>query len=238
MSSTTFIPQLEMDSNEFPDPRKAEAGGIVAWGGDLGPERLIEAYRRGIFPWYMEGDPILWWSPDPRLLLYPADVRVNRSFRRVLRHKEYTVRFDHDFSSVIASCSAVRKKGEGTWLTGEMIHAYTELHRMGICHSVEVYMESRLAGGLYGVSLGNVFFGESMFSNFRDASKIALKALSDVLSEKGYDFIDCQVVSSHLLGMGAVKRRRDEFLAELESSMEKKGREGLWADVEWEYSDG
>ena len=234
-----FIAPLSRYSHTFPDPRYAAKEGLLAYGGDLHPDRILNAYRRGIFPWYSPGDPILWWSPDPRLLLYPERFKLRRSFRRVLRNRDYTVRFDRDFSSVIAACADAPREGQrGTWLTPEMREAYTELHRRGFAHSVEVYENDRLVGGLYGIALGGGFFGESMFSRAKDGSKIALKALSDVLREKGYDFIDCQVVTDHLVGLGAEPVPRERFLRELEETLLKPSDVGSWSNFHWEYQDG
>ncbi|WP_292655413.1 leucyl/phenylalanyl-tRNA--protein transferase [Nitratifractor sp.] len=233
-----FITPLSPYSHTFPDPRHAAEEGLLAFGGDLHPDRILKAYRHGIFPWYNPGDPILWWSPDPRLILYPDQLRVNRSFRRILRNRNYTVRFDHDFPAVITACASMPERQErGTWLTSEMQEAYTELHRRGFAHSVEVYEEEALVGGLYGIAMGRAFFGESMFSRTRDGSKIALKALSDVLRGKGYDFIDCQVVSDHLVRLGAVAVPRQQFLEELEAALSSAPELGSWSNYRWEYQD-
>jgi len=233
-----FITPLSPYSHTFPDPAFAAKEGLLAYGGDLHPDRILKAYRSGIFPWYNPGDPILWWSPDPRLILYPDQLRVNRSFRRVLRNRNYTVRFDHDFPAVIAACATMpERQKRGTWLSPEMQEAYTELHRRGFAHSVEVYEEGKLVGGLYGIAMGRAFFGESMFSRARDGSKIALKALSDVLRGKGYDFIDCQVVSDHLVRLGAVAVPRHRFLEELESALQSAPEVGSWSNYRWEYHD-
>ena len=233
-----FIAPLSRYSHSFPDPRFAAKEGLLAYGGDLHPDRILKAYRAGIFPWYKPGDPILWWSPDPRLLLYPDRLKMRRSFRRVLRNRDYVVRFDHDFASVIASCASVPRHGqEGTWLTPEMQEAYTELHHRGFAHSVEVYEEGELVGGLYGIAMGGAFFGESMFSRRRDGSKVALKALCDLLSKKGYDFIDCQVVTDHLVSLGALPVARGRFLAELEAALLKPSNIGSWSKFHWEYED-
>ena len=234
-----FIAPLSRYSHSFPDPSYAAEEGLLAYGGDLHPDRILKAYRTGIFPWYNPGDPILWWSPDPRLLLYPERFKVRRSFRRVLRNRDYTVRFDHDYEAVIAACATVpRGEQKGTWLTPEMQEAYIELHRRGFAHSVEVYEGGMLIGGLYGIAMGGAFFGESMFSRAKDGSKIALKALSDVLREKGYDFIDCQVVTDHLVGLGAEAVPRERFLKELEAALLKPGDVGSWSDYQWGYNDG
>ncbi len=235
-----FISPLSRFSHAFPDPRDAGKEGLLAYGGDLEPNRLLSAYRQGIFPWYNPDDPILWWSPDPRLVLFPKDLKLSRSFRRVLRNRDYHVDFDRDFEAVIRACSDVYRPGQrGTWLGEEMIEAYGRLHEMGWAHSVEVRMGGELVGGLYGVAMGGAFFGESMFTTRSDGSKIALKALSDVLTESGYDLIDCQVTTPHLLRWGAVELPRERFLDRLEKAMEKRGRPiGRWTDLNWEYRDG
>ncbi len=239
MFDETYLISALGPDHIFPDPRFASDEGLLAFGGDLNPDRILKAYRKGIFPWYSPGDPILWWSPDPRLVLYPGKVRVNRSFARVLRNAPYTVRFDTDFSTVIRACASVPRPGQnGTWLTPEMIEAYETLHERGFAHSVEVYMEGEFAGGLYGIALGAAFFGESMVSLRPNASKIALKALSDVLQERGYDLIDCQVVTDHLLRMGAEAIPRARFLDELEGAVSRGGDWGSWSDFHWEYRDG
>jgi len=233
-----LIPPLRGDLT-FPNPRYAAREGLLAYGGDLSPNRLLTAYRRGIFPWYSEGDPILWWSPDPRLLLYPERFKVNTSFRRILRNGGFSVTFDQAFEEVIRYCGTVPREGQnGTWLLREMQEAYIELHRMGFAHSVEVNYEGELAGGLYGVAIGKAFFGESMFSLKSNASKVAFKALSDVLGLRGYDFIDCQVINEHLVRLGATATARDSFLDELEESLKRPSDLGSWQDFNWEYRDG
>jgi len=234
-----FIPEISKYSYTFPDPREACDEGILAYGGDLNPNRLLYAYRQGIFPWFNEGDPILWWSPNPRLVLYPKDFKVNKSFRKILKNKKYKVYFDRDFCYTIKICADVRKDKEGTWLIKEMQEAYIKLHEMGFAHSVEVYDENdKFFGGLYGVSIGKAFFGESMVSLAPNGSKIALKALSDVLDLRGYDFIDCQVPTDHLQRLGAKLIDRDKFLDELEESVQSGGDIGSWSSFEWEYKDG
>ena len=183
-------------SEPFPDVEQAETepDGLLAVGGDLSPQRLINAYRRGIFPWYGVGQPILWWAPDPRLVLFPGQLRVSRSLRKTLRKRLLTATLDRAFEAVIRACATTPRPGApGTWLVQDMIHAYCRLHRQGLAHSVEVWADGELAGGLYGVSLGRVFFGESMFSRRDDASKVALVHLVSRLSDWGYRLIDCQV---------------------------------------------
>jgi len=204
----------------FPDLRYAlmEPNGLLAVGGDLEPARLLFAYKNGIFPWYSEGEPILWWSPDPRAVLFPPEMKVSRSLRKTLRRGHLEVTFDRCFSAVIRACAAPRADGSGgrdsgTWITGEMQDAYIRLHELGYAHSVECWAGTELAGGLYGVVLGNalgrVFFGESMFSRVRDASKVALVALC----QQDYALIDCQVPNDHLTRLGAVNIPRHGFRA-------------------------
>ena len=194
----------------FPPPRLAEPEGLLAVGGDLSPERLLLAYASGIFPWYSEGDPILWWSPNPRLLLYPGELHISRSLARTLRKGRYAVTMDTDFKTIINGCARYRgKKRDGTWITDEMVAAYTELHEKGYAHSVEVRCDDAIVGGLYGISLGRAFFGESMFSARTDASKVALVHLSNYLHARKFDFIDCQLPTDHLLRMGAREVHRE-----------------------------
>ncbi len=234
-----LIPPLSKNSTAFPDPRLASDEGLLAYGGDLSPDRLIAAYKKGIFPWYSQGDPILWWSPNPRLLLYPENFKVRKSFRRVLRSGKFTVTFDQRFPDVIRKCATVYREGqESTWIVREIEEAYIRLHEEGFAHSVEVYKEGKLVGGLYGIALGKAFFGESMFSLVPDASKVAFKALSDVLGSRGYDFIDCQMKTDHMLSLGAEVVERDIFLDALEETLEKPTDFGSWQHFIWEYKDG
>ncbi len=222
----------------FPDPRNAFEEGLLACGGDLSANRLLTAYRSGIFPWYSEGDPILWWSPDPRLLLYPEQFKTRKSFARVLRSGKFSVTFDRDFSGVIGQCACVPREGQGgTWLNTHMQEAYRELHTQGFAHSVEVWLEDRVVGGLYGIALGGAFFGESMFSLVSDASKVAFRALSDVLGGRGYDFIDCQMKTEHLMRLGAVEVSRENYLNQLEKSLLKSSDVGDWHDFKWNYKE-
>ncbi len=225
-------------SHIFPNPRYAADEGLLAFGGDLSPNRLLKAYRKGIFPWYNADDPILWWSPNPRLVLYPEEFKMSKSFRRTLRKNRFEVKFDQKFDAVIEYCSRVPRKGqEGTWIIDEVQEAYKELFSMGFAHSIEVYENNDLVGGLYGLAMGRAFFGESMFSLKSDTSKIAFKALSDVLSLRGYDFIDCQVSNNHLLSMGAVEISRDRFLDELDEALLKSSDLGSWREFSWEYKE-
>ena len=233
-----LIAPLSPYSYTFPDPRYASDEGLLAYGGDLSVPRLLTAYRKGIFPWYSEGDPILWWSPNPRLLLYPGDFIVRKSFRRVLRNKGFEVRFDRRFAEVIAHCARVPRKGQkGSWILPEIEEAYTRLHEEGFAHSIEVYSDDKLVGGLYGLAMGKAFFGESMFSLVSDASKVAFKALSDVLAERGYDFIDCQMRTEHMVGLGAQTVPRERYLEELEEALQKPSDLGSWQTWRWQYKE-
>ncbi len=203
----------------FPEPAGAERepNGLLAIGGDLTPMRLLNAYRRGIFPWFASGQPILWWSPDPRMVLYPADLRVSRSLRKTLRQGRYAVSMDQAFGQVINACAAPRCNATGTWLVPQMIAAYEQLHRLGFAHSVETWQDQRLVGGLYGVVLGRVFFGESMFSHAADASKVALAVLVARLRRQGFRLLDCQVYTAHLDSLGARTVPRAEFQTMVDS---------------------
>jgi leucyl/phenylalanyl-tRNA--protein transferase len=234
-----YVPQLNKHFLAFPNPHLAPDEGLLAYGGDLSPARILAAYKQGIFPWYGQGEPILWWSPNPRLLLFPEKFKVRKSFRRVLRSGKFTVTFDRRFSDVITYCASVSRKGqESTWIIPEMKEAYIRLHEEGFAHSVEVYKDDKLVGGLYGVALGKAFFGESMFSLVPDASKVAFKALSDVLGSRGYDFIDCQMKTDHMLRLGAEVVEREDFLEALDEAVSKPMDFGSWQHFKWEYSDG
>ena len=219
----SLIPRLSPYSYIFPNPLDASQEGLVAYGGDLHPQRVLAAYKRGIFPWYNEGDPILWWSPDPRLVLYPQDIKISRSLKKSL--KKFEVRVDTDFHGVITSCKDIRSE---TWILPEIVEVFCELHEMGFAHSIETYKDGELVGGLYGLSLGAAFFGESMFSRVSDASKVALVHLGQIAQEFGFDFIDCQIPSAHLKRLGAVEISRVRFLEELEKALQKPGRYGKW----------
>ncbi|RRS30837.1 MAG: leucyl-tRNA--protein transferase [Epsilonproteobacteria bacterium (ex Lamellibrachia satsuma)] len=233
-----LIPPLSRYSYTFPNPRYASDEGLLAYGGDLCSSRLLTAYRNGIFPWYSPGDPILWWSPNPRLLLYPHKFHLRKSFRRVLRSGKFTVTFDKEFSNVIKHCATVPREGqESTWIVEEIQEAFIRLHEEGFAHSVEVYKEGKLVGGLYGIAMGKAFFGESMFSLVSDASKVAFKALSDVLGDRGYDFIDCQMKTDHMVGLGAQTVQRDIFLDELHEALQKPSDLGNWHHFTWKYKD-
>jgi len=233
-----YVPPLSKYSSTFPNPRYAPDEGLLAYGGDLSSHRLLFAYKKGIFPWYSKDDPILWWSPNPRLLLYPEKFIVRKSFRRVLRSGKFSVTFDRHFSEVITHCATVYREGqEASWIVDEIIEAYTRLHEEGFAHSVEVHKDGVLVGGLYGIAFGKAFFGESMFSLVPDASKVAFKALSDVLGSKGYDFIDCQMPTEHMIRLGAEIVKRDLFLDALEKSIKKETDWGQWHDWHWKYKE-
>ncbi|HVH19682.1 MAG TPA: leucyl/phenylalanyl-tRNA--protein transferase [Myxococcota bacterium] len=213
----------------FPDPQESLPSGLLAVGGDLSCERLLLAYSAGIFPWYSEGDPILWHSPDPRMVLLPTALHVSHSLEKALRSGRYDVRFDSAFADVVRACAeSPRPREQGTWITDAMQEAYTELHRHGYAHSVEAWEEGRLVGGLYGVSLGGAFFGESMFSARTDASKVALATLAAQLVRWRFDLIDCQMVTPHLARLGAEPWRRERFLEALARSLERPTRRGVW----------
>lgn len=205
----------------FPSPELAEKDGLLAIGGDLGEERLITAYSLGIFPWYSEGYQILWWSPDPRLILLPDELKVSRSLKKIIKKGIFNVTMNTAFEEVIRSCSEIDRKGqEGTWITGEMTEAYIRLHESGYAHSVESWHDGELVGGLYGIVLGKVFFGESMFSNMSNASKVAFVTLVERLKELDFKLIDCQVTTEHLQSLGAREVPRKRFLEMLREALE------------------
>lgn len=214
----------------FPDPQLAlrDPNGLLALGGDLSVTRLIRAYSRGIFPWFNPDEPILWWSPDPRCVLRPGGFHVSRSFARRIRRDDYAVTLNRDFDGVLAACAAPRPKSHGTWLGADMQRAYLELHEHGFAHSVEVWQRGALVGGLYGVSVGRAFFGESMFSHISDGSKLALHWLCRQLLAWDFAFLDCQVPSAHLESLGAIALPRERFLAELHGAVHRGGRTGGW----------
>lgn len=213
----------------FPPPELATEDGLVAVGGDVTPERLILAYAQGIFPWPVRGMPLLWFSPDPRFVLWPEHVHVSRSLRRIIRRGAFEIRVDSDFSAVIRGCAEVPRPGQdGTWITAELERGYLELFERGFAHSVEAWRHGELVGGLYGVSLGDAFFGESMFSREPDASKVAFIALLGNVFDWGFHFVDCQVHTDHLSKFGAREMSRDRFLGGLRRSLEGETREGPW----------
>ncbi len=213
----------------FPPLDAATPEGLLAIGGDLSSGRLLAAYRRGIFPWYSAGQPILWWSPDPRTVLYPRQLTVRRSLRKSLRQRGFALTTDSAFTEVIDRCAEPRTSEAGTWITPQMRAAYTDLHRAGHAHSVETWQGDQLVGGLYGIAIGQAFFGESMFSRVTDASKAALVALARVLVDRGYRFIDCQVSSEHLLSLGARNIPRALFVRQLQQAVAADTNPEHWA---------
>lgn len=213
----------------FPHPELAEPDGLLAVGGDLSTERLLNAYRQGIFPWYGEGDPILWWSPDPRLVLDPRHILISKSLARTLKKNLFRITIDSAFEDVINRCArAVRPGPSGTWIVPAMRSAYIRLHRAGLAHSVEAWQDNQLVGGLYGVSMGSAFFGESMFAAQRDASKVCLVYLAALLRAWDFDCIDCQVTTEHLLSLGAAEIPRTLFLERLRCALQAPDRTGPW----------
>ena len=209
-----MIPEINKYELKFPDPRDANEDGIIAWGGDLNPSRLIKAYQTGIFPWYSKGDPIIWWSTDPRLIMELDDFKLRRSLKKSIKKFDY--KFDENFKEIMQKCAEVPRAGqEDTWIQNEIIEAYLELHNLGVAHSVESYYNGEMVGGLYGVVVGKVFCGESMFAHKTDASKAAYAILIKHLKKWGYDFIDCQVPTNHLKSLGAKEVAREYFLNRL-----------------------
>ncbi len=216
----------------FPPVEFAEDNGILAIGGDLSPERLLHAYSQGIFPWYSDDDPIIWWSPDPRFVLFPSEIKISKSMRQVLSRKIFNITYDRNFEAVIKGCSEPRNGQEGTWITDEMLAAYTALHRLGFAHSVEAWDEDGLAGGLYGVSLGRCFFGESMFTSKANASKASFITMSKKLHELGFLIIDCQVYTDHLESLGARSISRHEFINIVNQGLQFDTLRGNWGSRE------
>ena len=216
-----MIPWLRDDA-PFPPVSKAlrSPNGLLCAGGDLSPERIVDAYAHGIFPWFSEGDPILWWSPDPRMVLFPEELRVSRSLRKASTRGPYEVRCDTAFREVMEACAEPRANQSGTWIVPEMVAAYTALHERGLAHSVEAWREGELVGGLYGVALGKVFFGESMFARATDASKVALVHLAERLRGRDYRLIDCQQATPHLASLGAREIPRAAFAQVLRESIQ------------------
>lgn len=226
---------LNKISNDFPNVELAlsEPDGLLAVGGDLSIERLLNAYQQGIFPWYSEGQPVLWWSPDPRMVLIPDEVKVSRSLAKKIRKNNFTVTFDTCFKDVISACSKPRiEKGfeqNETWILDDMIDAYVRLHEAGYAHSVECWLEGKLVGGLYGIAIGNVFFGESMFSRVSDASKIAFVYLCKQLQQWGFKLVDCQVYTPHLESLGATLIPRPQFINLLQQYAANNETHGEWS---------
>lgn len=227
------MPIFELvDEIVFPPPALASPEGILAVGGDLSPERLLLAYHMGIFPWYSQGEPIVWWSPDPRFVLRPEDLKVSRSMRQLFKKKPFRISYDSCFRDVMEGCRLPRGDRNGTWIDDEMLHAYCRLHDLGYAHSVEVWVEDDLVGGLYGVSLGKCFFGESMFTRVSNASKTALIMLTRKLQSLGFVLIDCQVHTDHLLSLGACMIPREEFLGLLKKGVNEETLRGDWGRME------
>ena len=224
-----FILKSDSTDLRFPPVDLASPEGLLAVGGDLCAERLLEAYRHGIFPWYNPDQPILWWSPDPRVVLFPPKLHISRSLHKTLRQNKFAVKLDTEFSRVIQGCAQPRTQGSGgTWITPEMIEAYCVLHEQGLAHSVECWRDEKLVGGLYGVALGGAFFGESMFSRETDASKVAFVYLVRQLQRWGYAIIDCQLPSEHLFSLGAEAIRRHDFMVQLEKALKQPDHQGRW----------
>jgi leucyl/phenylalanyl-tRNA--protein transferase len=220
---------LLTDDLVFPPPHLAEEGGLLAVGADLSAQRLLLAYRMGIFPWYSEESPILWWSPDPRLVLYPDEFRVSKSLQKIIKQQRFWITLDTAFEQVMTACAYIeRPRHEGTWILDEMIQAYCHLHQAGYAHSVEAWYEGELAGGLYGVSLGRCFFGESMFARQNNASKVSLYHLVEYVKSLQFRLIDCQVTTAHLISLGAKEISRRRFLAELEQALRYPTLQGQW----------
>jgi leucyl/phenylalanyl-tRNA--protein transferase len=214
---------------QFPDPNQSDDEGLVAVGGNLSREFLLAAYSQGLFPWYNEGEPVLWWSPNPRMVLYPKKFKCSKSLRQVLNKQIFTVKLDTNFEQVIDACATIkRNEQKGTWITKEMKDAYINLHHEGFAHSVETYLEGKLVGGLYGISLGKAFFGESMFFTIDNASKVALFHLVELMKKWGYWFIDVQQSTQHLRSLGAEDIDREIFLNTLKDCLKLPTKKGNW----------
>jgi len=227
------ITQLDPYNPEqaFPALHKAllDPNGLLAYGGCLSPQRIINAYKHGIFPWYNPGEPILWWSPDPRLVLFPDKLNISRSLHKTLRKQIFEIHYDRNFEQVVAACAAPRNQSSGTWITQEMSQAYLNLHQQGVAHSIEAWQNGELVGGLYGLAIGQVFFGESMFHHQTDASKVAFVHLVKQLSAWGYQLIDCQVASDHLFSLGAEEICRKNFASLLQQLCKFRPHPHAWA---------
>jgi len=225
------MPVYELPSEiAFPDPNEAESDGLLAVGGDLSAERVLAAYSVGIFPWPHRGYPLLWFSPDPRYVLFPDELKLARSLRQTLKKRRFDVRLDTDFAGVIAGCAKAKRKGQrGTWISKPMIKAYTELHELGFAHSAEAWLDGKLVGGLYGVSLGAAFFGESMFATENDASKVAFATLVGMFKNWGFHFVDAQVHTPHLERFGARPIPRADYLKRLARALKTPTRRGPWS---------
>lgn len=229
----TSLPYLTENPAYFPNPSTAltEPNGLLAMGGDLSPERLISAYQQGIFPWYDETSPILWWSPNPRAILWLDDLIIHKSLKKLIHNPQYTYKADSQFEAVIEACSQRTQQSPNlpaTWITPELKEAYTKLHKLGYAHSIEIYINEQLVGGLYGITLGQTFFGESMFHKEANCSKIALVFLVRQLKRWGFRFIDCQVWSSHLGSLGATEIPREQYLQILQQDLKFETKLGNW----------
>jgi leucyl/phenylalanyl-tRNA--protein transferase len=226
-----YLERTRLDYNNddyiFPHPETSDKQGLLVIGGDLSPQRILQAYSQGIFPWYEPGCPVLWWSPNPRLILKPDEFKLSRSLKKSLK-KSFRLSIDTAFQQVITACATYSDRLNKTWITNEMMEAYTRLHHMGYAHSFEVWEKNDLVGGLYGISLGSAFFGESMFHTVTDASKIALYFLCKTMSAWDFDFIDCQMPTPHLLSLGAKIISRKEFLHRLSLALEHQNKKGIW----------
>jgi leucyl/phenylalanyl-tRNA---protein transferase len=224
------MPLFRLSSRiEFPPVWLARSDGLLCIGGDLSSKRLLHAYENGIFPWFSKNDPILWWSPDPRLVLYPKEINISKSLKKKIKKNEFDITMDQAFEKTITACARTRKDNdEGAWLVDEMIQAYIELHQKGYAHSIETWQNGDLVGGLYGICLGGSFFGESMFSFVSNASKLALVALSQYLEKYDFDLIDCQVTTGHLINMGAVEISRHAFIKKINKSVQRKDLPDIW----------
>ena len=221
--------KLDKSELRFPPVDLANKDGILAYGGDLRTERIMLAYQKGIFPWYSEETPILWWAPDPRFVLFPEDLKVSKSMRKVLRSNEFKITFDTAFHEVLRNCQVMPRDGQdGTWITAELFDAYLEIHQKGFAHSVEVWREGELVGGLFGVSLGGIYFGESMFSKASNASKAGFITLVQKMHQKGIQLVDCQVHTNHLESLGAKHISRDHFTHNLDVLLEADTFKGSW----------
>lgn len=222
------IPYVTKGS-DFPNPNEAIDDGLLAFGDILSADLVLDAYTKGIFPWYGTQDPVLWWSPNPRLILYPNDLKISKSLQKSINKDIFNVKFDTNFKEVIKKCASVyRKNQNGTWIVTEIKKVYTQLHKLGYAHSVEAYLGDELVGGLYGISIGKAFFGESMFATHTDASKVAFYHLIQKLKTWNFDFIDCQVPTNHLKSLGAIEVDREYFLNILEKSLQKQSHIHKW----------
>lgn len=224
-----MVPWIE-SALDFPavNTALAEPNGLLCVGADLAPQTIIAAYSRGIFPWFSDNQPILWWSPDPRMVLFPAEFKVSKSLAKTVNRKLFEIRFDSAFAEVISACSEPRQQGGGTWIVAEMQVAYAQLHALGVAHSIESWRDGKLVGGLYGLALGRMFFGESMFARETDASKVALVALVDKLKRDGFELIDCQQETGHLASFGARPIARDNFLQWLKELINSNQINSAW----------